>query len=181
MVELPIGECAFSGPRFILRKPGVVAVWIAAQVLINVAGSVAMIAVMGGPLQQMMRASADRANPQAALAAMAALAPAYMVSLAISLVIYSVIYAAMNRAILRPGEGRFAYLRLGGDEFRQGVLMITFGFLGLLVYIAAVIVGAIVVAIIGVIAGVMNAPFVSVIMMVVLFAGIFALYAFLGV
>jgi hypothetical protein len=181
MVELPIGECALSGPRFILRKPGVVAAWMAIQILINLIGSVAMIAVMGGPLQSLMRASRDKADPQATLAAFAALAPAYLVSILISLVIYAVIYGAMNRAVLRPDEGRFAYLRLGGDEFRQGVLMVAFGFMGLLVYIAAVLVGVILAGIIGVVAGVMNAPFVSVIMMVLLFVGIFALYAFLGV
>jgi len=181
MVELPIGECAFSGPRFILRKPGVVAVWMAIQILINLIGSAAMIAVMGGPLQAMMRASQNKADPQATLAAFAALAPAYLVSLLLSLTIYAVIYGAMNRAVLRPDEGRFAYLRFGGDEFRQGVLMVAFAFLGLLVYIVAVLVGGVTVAIIGVIAGALNAPYVSVIMMVLLFVGIFALYAYLGV
>jgi hypothetical protein len=46
-------------------------------------------------------------------------APTYAVLLVAGLVLYAIIYSAMNRAVLRPTESRFGYLRLAGDELRQ--------------------------------------------------------------
>ncbi|MCQ6493061.1 hypothetical protein, partial [Vibrio parahaemolyticus] len=41
-----------------------------------------------------------------------------------SLIVNGVVFAALNRLILRHDESRFAYLRLGAAELRQAVLWV---------------------------------------------------------
>ena len=53
------------------------------------------------------------------------LGPLWPVSVLVMLVVYPVLGAAVNRAVLRPEDRRFAYLRIGLAELRQlGVLLV---------------------------------------------------------
>jgi hypothetical protein len=66
-------------------------------------------------------------------------------------VLAAVFYAAMNRAVMRPAESRFGYLRLASDELRQlGLLailiMLLIGFYLAVLIVAAVVVGVLMAA-----------------------------------
>jgi hypothetical protein len=71
--------------------------------------------------------------------------------------LYNVLLTAAQRAVLRPEEGGFAYLRLGGDELRQIGLSIIIGLLFVLVYVIALFVLGIIAVVAGV-GGGMSAP-----------------------
>lgn len=70
------------------------------------------------------------------------------------LVLYCVLLTAAQRAVLRPEESGFAYLRLGADELRQIGLSIFLGIVFSVVYlVATLILGIIAIAVGGVGAG----------------------------
>jgi hypothetical protein len=69
------------------------------------------------------------------------------------LVLNAVLYAAMNRAVLRPQEGRFGYLRLASDELRQLGLFAVFLGLGIIAYAVVILVMAVVVVVVALAGG----------------------------
>jgi hypothetical protein len=80
-------------------------------------------------------------------------APTYLAVLVGGLVLNAVLYAAMNRAVLKPDESRFGYLRLAADELRQlGLFAVFFG-LGIIAYALIIIVSAVLIVIIGLATG----------------------------
>jgi hypothetical protein len=60
-----------------------------------------------------------------------------------------VLYAAMNRAVMRPQESRFGYLRLAADELRQLGLLIAFSLLFAGVELAFLVIATVVLAVLG--------------------------------
>ena len=181
MAELSIVEGALTGLRFVRQRPGVIAMWTALQIFIN-SVSVALLIMISGPsLARLAAASRDRSNPQATLSILAQLAPMYGVMMILALVTYAVIYAAMNRAVLKPQDNRFAYLRLGRDEVRQGLLMLAYMLMALVAYFAVVLVTAIILGILAVFVrsvpggiAIQVLPFLTIIL-------VMALFLFLGV
>jgi hypothetical protein len=102
------------------------------------------------------------------------LLPGYAVFLAIGIASNAVFGAAMMRAVLRPSDDRFGYLRLGADELRQLLL----GLLILAVFLGAYLGLAILMGIVGGILAVVvkTAPAALVgVTIVVLFGGMTAL------
>ncbi|WP_218275859.1 hypothetical protein, partial [Pseudomonas sp. MPR-AND1A] len=65
--------------------------------------------------------------------------PMYGVIGIVSLIFYPVLYATMSRAILRPSENAMGYIRLGGDEVRQLLLILLWVVVGIAAEIATVI------------------------------------------
>lgn len=180
MADLPVGECALAGPRFIARNPTVIGIWFAVQLAISIGLSLLMIATMGPQLQAITRmsdAGAGQSNPQEVLRVFAGILPGYATLLLFSLVIYAVIYGAMNRAVLRPDDRGFAYLRVGGDELRQGLLVLVYAVLSTFLYIACIIVGSIIVALLSV----AGSPILSGLATLVVFLAALGLFIFLGV
>lgn len=179
MADLPVGECVLAGPRFIASKPATIGIWAALQLALNLGMTLLMIAMMGPQLQALAKLSGAGAqsNPQATLAAVSGLLPGYLVLMLLSLVIYGVIYAAMNRAVLRPRDSAFVYLRLGGDEVRQGLLVVIYAVLFLMLYVVAILVGAVVIGILSV----AQSPLLSGLGTLVVFLAVLGLFIFLGV
>jgi hypothetical protein len=182
MAGFSIIEEASTGLRFVARNPLIVATWAALQILINMGSTVLMITTAGPTLAKMTRLSQTKSDPQQVFALLGQVAPVYGLLLILSLAIYAVIYAAMSRAVLRPEDRRFAYLRLGMDEVRQGLLMLAYWFIGILVYLAVALVLMIILGIIAISLGSKSAGTAG--MNLVVFIGVLlvaALFVFLAV
>ena len=147
MASFSPSEMAFTGFRVVREHPKALIGWAAVQFVLSLS-TMTTLTVMAGPALAHLPDNADLLNPdpKLILPLIRQLLPAYLVALAIMLAIYPVLYGAMNRAVLRPQDDRFGYLRLGRDELRQLGLMLAMLGLGLAGYLAAVILGAIVIA-----------------------------------
>lgn len=156
MAEVPVQEAAFTGFRVVWERPWAAAIWAGVGLVTSVAFS-SFITLTSGPaamqLMQMQQAGTlATADPVRTLGLLSQLLPMYGVLLGFDLLFYPVLTAAMNRAVLRPKEDGFGYFRLGGDEWRQLLLLLIYAGLGLGAYVVA-IVFVVIVAAVGVVAG----------------------------
>ena len=129
MTKFSASDMALTGFGVVSKRPTVLIWWIALHLLFM--GSItALFVTVGGPvLTQMMalQAQGTPADPQTQaqiFALFGQIAPLYLLMFPLTLVFYAVLFAAMNRAVLRPAKSAFGYLRLGVDEWRQFVLML---------------------------------------------------------
>ena len=99
----------------------------------------------------------ENTDPALALSAFGSFFGQLMLVYLAFICLYNVLLTAAQRAMLRPEESGFAYLRLGGDELRQIGLSIIIGLLFVLVYVIALFVLGIVAVVAGLGAG-MGAP-----------------------
>ncbi|HEX5183632.1 MAG TPA: hypothetical protein VFW19_10835 [Allosphingosinicella sp.] len=135
---MDIGEVIGGGFRILRDKPLAVVVWAIVYL--------AMFVVMGFLMRSMMAAQIQAmSDPQAIGSAMAALAGPFILFFLLSLIVYVVLFAAVQRAVLKPEQQGFFYLRLGMDEARLLALTILF----LVVYYAAMVAMFVLVAMAG--------------------------------
>lgn len=120
MAEFSASDAAITGFRVVWLRPMVVPVWAVVQFAVAL-GSTAFIVASAGPAFAKLQALSFQpaADPNQVLSLFAEVAPTYLVLIAGSLIFYAVLYAAMNRAVLRPEDDGFGYLRLSADELRQ--------------------------------------------------------------
>ena len=152
MPDFSATEVAFTGFRFVREHPRTAAAWAAVQLVISGILGAVLTALAGPALTQLqaqgMQGSRD---PAQALALLHQLLPVYLLLIPFALIFYPVLYAAMSREVLRPGEGRWGYLRLGMDEVRQLLLflfMIVVGFVAEIVGLIAAIIPAVIVTLV---------------------------------
>lgn len=128
MTQLPVTDLAFTGFRIVKERVWALPVWALIALVISLGGN-SIIAGMGGKLPDALTL---QQNPDLAPALLARLAPTALGLVLLLLVLNAIVYAAMNRAVLRPGQSRWGYVRLGADELRQiGLLLLLTGvFLG---------------------------------------------------
>lgn len=132
-------EAALEGFRLTRRHPAAVAVWAVLMLVFNVGVAVLMV-VMAGP-QLMVMSQMDQTNPEAMapqelLAMMGPVMGVYAILIVASLIVMSVLTAAVYRAAGSEGGDRAGFLRFGADEFRQmavGLIVGLLGFVGLIV------------------------------------------------
>lgn len=116
-------EAAFEGFRLTRRAPLAIVLW----ALFYLVTSVAALALAAGPLAAFV-AQAEalegvaEPSPEEVMGLMSAYFAMLGLLLPISLVAGAVMYAAVQRAVVRPAESAFGYLRLGGDEVRVFVV-----------------------------------------------------------
>jgi hypothetical protein len=140
-------DAAFTGFRVVWEKPWAVAIWAALQFVVALALNLFVAVSAGAAASQFSPLGFDSpADVQKAAAWLRQTAPTYLVMMFVALVLLAVFYAAMNRAVLRPKESRFGYLRLASDELRQLglfilLLLLLFAFYFVVLVVAAVIVG----------------------------------------
>ena len=120
MSALPITDIALSGFGLIRRHPGELAIWAAVRLVVNL-GMGMLLVLLGAQrlsqLQEISQTEADVSLQQIGAALLSAW-PVILVLAPLSLLVQSVLYAAIYRAWLRPAEGAAAYLRVGRDELR---------------------------------------------------------------
>lgn len=155
MAEFSASDAAFSGFRVVAKRPWVVAIWAALQLIVSLAFELFVAWSAGPAFAKLAELSLQppSQDPSAILALFRQVAPTYLVLLTGGLVLNAVLYAAMNRAVLRPDEGRFGYLRLAADELRQLGLFAIFAGLAIAVYLAVIVVAMVLIVVIGLAAG----------------------------
>ena len=154
MAEFSATDAALNGFRVVWERPRAVAYWAALQFVFSL-GLMVFMAQSAGPAFTRLAAMNFQAgaDPRQVLDLFRQVAPAYVVLLAAVLVLYSVTYAAMNRAVLRPSDDAFGYLRLSSDELRQLGLFALIGALGFVLYIAIVLVATTLVMVVSLASG----------------------------
>jgi hypothetical protein len=145
VAEFSAADVAFTGFRIVWARPWAVAIWAGLQILVNVALKLFIAASAGAAMVQIAQIGVPPpgADPGPMLALIRQVAPTYVVLMIVGLVVSAVFYAAMNRAVMRPRESRFGYLRLAGDELRQlglfALLLLVFFALYMMIGISAVV------------------------------------------
>jgi len=140
MSDFSATDVAFTGFRFVREHPRTAAAWAGLQLVISIVMGAA-ITVIAGPAVMGIQALGVQGprDPAQAWAVLQQILPVYLLLIPFALIFYPVLYAAMSRAVLRPAEGRWGYLRLGMDEVRQLLLFL----LVIIVALVAEIVGSI--------------------------------------
>ena len=118
-------ECAYEGFRVVRKHPGAFAVWCLFYLLLVIALVVAVAATMAPMFMQYAHPGAAQAAPWSDRAA-AFFQNNLPIVLAGAAVLIPLIFiwsammvCAIYRAVLRPAETGFGYLRLGADELRM--------------------------------------------------------------
>lgn len=121
-------EAAFAGYRLIGKNPMLVVMWslVSFVFLLAIVGMFAALA--GGPIMSLVRLEQGATPSTEQVASLfLTMLPAILLALPLLLIFNGVMVAGVNRAILRPTEGGFFFLKLGGDELRLAVVLLVQG------------------------------------------------------
>ena len=147
MANLSSTDMAFEGIRLARERPHAILIWAALIFVVTLLGAAALIGIAGEAMGELSELQGQREpDPQEALRLLGALGPAMLVFLPLILVLYGVLYAAVNRAVLRPEEARGTALKLGGEELRQALVILLFWLVLLFAYVVLTVVVALIAA-----------------------------------
>ncbi|HJV40339.1 hypothetical protein [Caulobacter sp.] len=151
MSKFSASDAAFSGFRLVRENLKTIAVWAAVMTVLSIISNVLAIQFFGPKLELLLGYISDNANPDPEEVARRAadLAPLMPWLLSYSLIVNGVIFAALNRLVLRHHDSRLAYLRLGKEELRQAAVWL----LTSLVLMATLFVGSAVSGFLGAMGG----------------------------
>lgn len=128
-------EAAFEGFRLIGRRPASLVLW-SLFVLVSCAAMIGLFLVVAWSALADLGLKAEEVMvPADVLRSIAPLGLAVALIVPLALLMNGVLLAALYRAVLQPGKVGFGYLRLGGDELRQ-VVVILLQFLMAAVFVA---------------------------------------------
>ncbi len=140
MAGFSASDVALTGFRIVRERPKAVLIWTAIQFAITLTFGLAMVRFAGPAMTSFNAVSAQaHPDPTQMMATFRQLAPFYLCLMLFSLAFYPILYATMNRAVLRPDEEGFGYIRLGADELRQLGLLLLILLIGFVAYIAVII------------------------------------------
>ena len=182
MAGFSAADAAFTGFRIVWERPWAVAIWAAVQFTASLALNLFIAISAGKAFVQMSQLGLQppAADAEKVMTLFREVAPTYVAVLIAVLVLSSVFYAAMNRAVLRPAESRFGYLRLASDELRQLGLFLALIGLALLFYLAVLLAASIVVGLLSAVMGSSAEVGVGV-MLAILLPAMACAFIFLGV
>jgi hypothetical protein len=138
VISFSVTDAAFTGFRVVREHYRALLYWSPLAFVISLALSATFIA-MGG---RVLDIQALQADPAQAPTLMVQMAPALLTTAAVAFVANAIVYAAMNRAVLRPADAAFGFLRVGQDEARQLGLILILGLLFVGIYLGLVIVAS---------------------------------------
>lgn len=129
MPDFSSQAAAFTGFRIVREHPRFLVVWAMVALFSSILITVVLIVLGGAEFVKIQQFSdVEYRSPTTILSSFRHLVPMYVVIATVAMTFYGVLLAAMNRAVLRPHDERFAYFALSGDELRQiGLLFVTFG------------------------------------------------------
>lgn len=136
MAKFSASDAAFSGFRLVRENLRSVGVWILIMTVVSIAYSVIMIQFFGPQLNALsayMQGGDPEPDPNEVARLLAAAMPAVLISLPYMLLLNGVVFAGVNRLVLRPQEKGFAHLRLGADELRQAAVSLLYNLLFIVV------------------------------------------------
>lgn len=118
-------EIAFEGFRLTRERPAAIGLWAVAHLIISVISGVALTSLMGADLALIQNFKPDQSGDLESINAMLpALGKLYALVIPLALFTGALFTCAALRAVLRPQDSRFGYLRFGVDEFRMILLYI---------------------------------------------------------
>jgi hypothetical protein len=136
-------DFAFAGFDIVKKHPVAVLLWGVAAMVFGLVASVLMVA-MAGPAIMALQAQGETpaTDPSQVFGQLGAMAPGWLLAMVIGLLSTAIIQCAVFRSQLRPDDGGFAFMKLGGDEVRQIVVTILY-FLAFMVFylLFAIVVG----------------------------------------
>lgn len=126
MSRFSASDAAFSGFRLVRENLKTIAIWAAVMTVLSIISNVLAIQFFGPKLEALMSYVSDNSNPdpEEFFRRAADLTPLMLWSLPYSLIVNGVIFAALNRLVLRPQDSGLAYLRLGKQELRQAAVWV---------------------------------------------------------
>ena len=152
-------DAAFAGFTLVRQRPTLFFGLMVLIVLLGLVSSVLQVVVAGPALTRLMElqassaASGARPDPTATLALMGPIWKMNLILFPLVALFYAITNAAVYRAMLRPAQSGFFYLRFGTDELRQlgslillGLTMIGATIAAEIALILLVVVGAVVIA-----------------------------------
>ena len=139
MASFSASEVALTGFRIVRERPKVILVWSVIQLVISLVFGVATVQFGGAAMMRLSAGGAGASDPAQNMALVQQALPLYFCFFVFALVFYPLLFATMNRAVLRPGDDRLGYIRLGADELRQLGLFALIFVLGLVAYIGLII------------------------------------------
>lgn len=124
MPKFSASDAAFSGFRLVRENLKTVAIWAVGMTVLSLISNVLAIRFFGVQMQAFADYLADTSTPDPETFArhLSSLAPLTLWSLPYSLILNGVIFAALNRLVLRHNDSAAAYIRLGAQELRQGAV-----------------------------------------------------------
>ncbi|PVM90536.1 hypothetical protein [Caulobacter endophyticus] len=142
-------DAAISGFGLVREHPKAVGAWVLISTIVSAVVAVLTVGLFGPQLEAFadLSQTSSQPDPSETLRMMGGLVPAMLCSSVYSIVFYSVLMAAIYRAVLRPADNRQAYLRFGADELRQAGVSILLVLLFFAAYLGVVLALAIVVGI----------------------------------
>ncbi len=161
---LSVSTIVSGGFRLVRERPLAVAVW----AIVYLAATVAMTLAMR-PVTE-MQVAAMGGDPQAELAGFMSMMGRMLLIQLIFMVIFLILFTASQRAVLRPEQDGFAFIRLGMDELRIVGLALL---LTILFYLGMVVLALVVGLTIGAVAVAMGPealPALVIVQMLVIFA-----------
>jgi len=129
MNRLSPSDAALEGFRLTRERPGTVLAWSAVYFVgVLLIGIVMMASLDPNFIDVVKRGELTTRDPEEVGAMLAQSWPAFLLVLALTVFLLSVIMAGIYRLVLRPNEHSFAHLRLGKDELRLfAVNLLLFG------------------------------------------------------
>jgi hypothetical protein len=141
MASFSVADAAFSGLKVFRARPAVFLAWYLLTILTVIVSLGAMAMLIGPALAQLQTATANRSpvvHASPVLFGFLYLIPVWLLASAVSV-------GAANRAILKPKDAGFGYIRFGADELRLAVTLLGVGVVLFLVYVVS-LVGLVIVA-----------------------------------
>jgi len=116
-------EAALEGLRLARREPMAMLIWTVLLLAFSVISTGIMIGLFPGLLGRMETAETS-GDPTMVLSLLSQMGQMYALLVPIYIAFYAVLYCACYRAVLRPEDKGFAFIKLGGDELRMVGLML---------------------------------------------------------
>jgi hypothetical protein len=118
-MELSVTEAAIEGLRVAKRAPGTVAIWAGVYCLGLFLAILLAFLCVGAPLFSLVAKPASTPFSDALAEQMfAGVGLGILIVIPVLSLMSAMLAAAIFRSVLKPDERGFAYLKLGGDEFR---------------------------------------------------------------
>ncbi len=169
MTTFSVTEVALSGLRFSRSHPRTVVIWGGLQLVMAVLSTGLMINTLGPGMAAV--SGTVRLDQAAAGVLMGQMLIFYAVGIPLVLAYQAIAFSTACRAVFTPQDDRAAYLRLGKDELRQGLLILFGGVVLLGLDIAITLVAMIPVVILAVVApAAMQTPLIVALPLLVLAA-----------
>lgn len=165
-------DAVFEGFRIVRRRPATLVWWS----LFYIAAMAFAMTVIGGSVIRLVNAAealeaAGTPSAEDFMPILQLYMSVFAVVLPISLAAGAVVYAAVSRAVLRPEESRFGYLRFGMDEVRVFVVSVALA----LAFIALTGVMFMLVGVVGGLAASLEAPWLWLVAVLLALAAVAAL------